>query len=178
MPNHAVNKRCLDDTVNDLARDLTTENQRYTDNLILQSTENRSAEIQCLNFLINTETFQASNGEALQDLNMNEHTLSGISTPVENSDDVPKSYFDDFFVNGASNNISMNNFKITNFTLPVAGSDAAAANKEYVDRFFGTGIEQTLQMNNFRSFGLGAPINSRDAVNKKLQLNKHICDTQ
>ena len=32
---------------------------------------------------------------------MNEHTLSGISTPVKNSDAVPNSYVDDFFVNGA-----------------------------------------------------------------------------
>ena len=44
MPNHAVNKKISDDTVNDLARDLTTEIQRYTDNLILQSAENGSAE--------------------------------------------------------------------------------------------------------------------------------------
>jgi len=79
MPNDAVNTKFSDDTVNDLARDLTTENQRYTHNLILESDENRSAEIERLNFLINTETFQASNREALQDLNMNEHTLSGIN---------------------------------------------------------------------------------------------------
>jgi len=67
-----------------------------------------------------------------------------------------------FFVNGASNDISVNNFKNTNIALPVAGSDAA--NKEYVDRFFETGVEQTLQMNSFRISGLGAPINSRDAI--------------
>jgi len=101
MPNDAVNTKFSDDTVNDLARDLTTENQRYTHNLILESDENRSAEIERLNFLINIDTFQASNREALQDLNMNENTLSGISTPVKNRDAVPNSYVDDFFVNGA-----------------------------------------------------------------------------
>jgi len=101
MPDHAVNTKFLDDTVNDLARDLTTENQRYTDNLILQSAENRSAEIERLNFLINTQTFQASDGVALQNFNINEHTLSGISIPVKNSDAAPQSYVDDFFLNGA-----------------------------------------------------------------------------
>ena len=117
-----------------------------------------------MNFLINAETFQATNGEAIQASNIYEHTLSGILTPIENSDAVPKSYVDDFFVNGASNDMSMNNFKITNLALSIDRSDLA--NKEYVDRFFDTGVEQTLQMNNFRISGLGPPINSRDAVNK------------
>jgi len=79
MSDHAVNKQFLDETVNDLARDLTNESQSYTDNLILQSAENRSVEIERFNFLINTEIFKVdSAGNAMQDLHMNEHRLSGI----------------------------------------------------------------------------------------------------
>jgi len=39
MPTDGVNKKVLDEAVNSLTHDLTTESQRYTDNLIVQPNE-------------------------------------------------------------------------------------------------------------------------------------------
>jgi len=39
MPTDGVNKKVLDEAVNSLTHDLTTESQRYTDNLIVQTNE-------------------------------------------------------------------------------------------------------------------------------------------
>jgi len=39
MPTDGVNKKVLDEAVNSLTQDLTTESQRYTDNLIVQTNE-------------------------------------------------------------------------------------------------------------------------------------------
>ena len=38
-PTDGVNKKVLDEAVNSLTNDLTTESQRYTDNLIVQTNE-------------------------------------------------------------------------------------------------------------------------------------------
>jgi len=46
MPTDGVNKKVLDEAVNSLTRDLTTECQRYTDNLILQRNESLNREIE------------------------------------------------------------------------------------------------------------------------------------
>jgi len=46
MPNDGVNKKVLDEAVNSLTRDLTTESQRYTDNLTVQTNENLNGEIE------------------------------------------------------------------------------------------------------------------------------------
>jgi len=41
-----VNKKVLDEAVNSLTRGLTTESQRYTDNLIVQTNESLNREIE------------------------------------------------------------------------------------------------------------------------------------
>jgi len=46
MPTDGVNKNVLDEAVNSLTRDLTTESQRCTDNLIVQTNENLNREIE------------------------------------------------------------------------------------------------------------------------------------
>ena len=43
-PTDGVNKKVLDKAVNSLTRDLTTESQRYTDNLIVQTNESLNRE--------------------------------------------------------------------------------------------------------------------------------------
>ena len=45
-PTDGVNKKVLDEAVNSLTHDLTTESQRYTDNLIGQTNENLNREIE------------------------------------------------------------------------------------------------------------------------------------
>jgi len=45
-PTDGVNKKVLDEAVNSLARDLTTESQRYADNLIVQTNESLNREIE------------------------------------------------------------------------------------------------------------------------------------
>jgi len=46
MPSDGVNKKVLDEAVNSLSRDLTTESQRCTDNLIVQTNESLNREIE------------------------------------------------------------------------------------------------------------------------------------
>jgi len=45
-PTDGVNKKVLDKAVNSLTHDLTTESQRYTDNLIVQTNESLNREIE------------------------------------------------------------------------------------------------------------------------------------
>jgi len=130
-----VNKKVLDNAVNFLARDLTTESQRYTDNLILQTNENRGAEIEKLRFRLDMETFRVDSvGSAMQSLNMNQQSISNLLQPVESDNAVRKSYVDDFFINGTSNRISIINFKIINLVEPTESRDATT--KHCVDQLF------------------------------------------
>ena len=46
MPTDGVNKKILDEAVDSLTHDLTTESQRYTDNLIVQTNESLNREIE------------------------------------------------------------------------------------------------------------------------------------
>jgi len=46
MPSDGVNKKVLDEAVNSLTRDLTTESQRCTDNLIVRTNESLNREIE------------------------------------------------------------------------------------------------------------------------------------
>ena len=81
----------------------------------------------------------------MQSLNMNQQSISNLPKPVESHDAVRKSYVDDFFINGASNQISMNNFKIINLAEPTEQKDAAT--KNYVDQLFNR-LREIINRNN------------------------------
>ena len=87
-------------------------------------------------FCLNAETFRvAFAGSAMQSMNKNQQSISNLSKQVESDDAVNKSSVDDFFfMNGASNRISMNNFKIINLAEPTESQEAAM--KYYVDQLF------------------------------------------
>ena len=76
MPTDGVNKKVLDEAVNSLTHDLTTESQRYTDNLIVQQNESiineKFERIEGSISVINGRIFTNSETDELKETILNE----------------------------------------------------------------------------------------------------------
>jgi len=74
-PTDGVNKKVLDEAVNALTHDLTTERQRYTDNLIVQTNENVNEKFERIEgsiSLINARIVTNSETDELNETILNE----------------------------------------------------------------------------------------------------------
>lgn len=140
-------------------------------------------------------------GPIEEDFDMNNYKIINLMSPTNDNDVTNKKYIDDLISGldlsgtggtGGTNedptitkDLSMNNFKITNLSLPIDSNDAT--NKEYVDNLVsdivissggGGGILpilDDLDLNNYKIINLLPPIDPEDGVNKEYADNLFAC---